>query len=280
MVLAAYLATAFAVGAVGAWHLLRDRDSPSARLMFSMAMWMALFVAPLQVVAGDLHGLNTLEHQPAKVAAMEGHYESQAGAPFYLVGWPDSDTAETRYALAIPRLGSLILKHDLDATVTGLDAWPKSDWPNVPLVFWCFRIMVGLGLAMVGVGVWSALLRWRGELYRGRLLHRATVMLGPAGFVALLAGWVVTEAGRQPYTVYGLLRTAESASPIAAPAVSASLAAFVVVYFIVFGAGLFYLLRLMRQDPEDVYSAAPPQALPRLAVGIGHDFERHSTGPG
>jgi len=149
MVLAAYLTTSFAVGAVGAWHLLRERRNPAARLMFSMAMWMALLVAPLQIVAGDLHGLNTVTHQPAKVAALEGHYETTRGAPLILFGLPDNDAARVHWAVSIPRLGSLILAHDPDAEVTGLDAWPREDWPNVPLVFWSFRVMVGIGLAMV-----------------------------------------------------------------------------------------------------------------------------------
>ena len=143
MVLAAYLTTAFAVGAVGAWHLLKDRANEGARVMFSMALWMATLVAPLQIVAGDLHGLNTFEHQPAKVAAMEGHFETQRGAPLILFGMPDMAAERTDYALAIPKLGSLILTHDLDGEVRGLKAWPPQDRPYAPLVFWSFRIMVG-----------------------------------------------------------------------------------------------------------------------------------------
>lgn len=252
MTLAAYLTTSLVVGAVGAWHLLRGRDNAAARLMFSMAMWMALVVAPLQVVAGDLHGLNTLEHQPAKVAAMEGHYETRRGAPLYLFGLPDSEAAVTRYPLAIPRAGSLILKHDPDALILGLDRWPRDEWPNVPLVFWSFRVMVGIGFAMVALGLWGLVARARRRLYQSSWLHRAAVAMGPAGFVAVLAGWTVTEAGRQPFTVYGLLRTADSVSPVDAPAVGLSLAVFVIVYLLVFGIGVYYMLRLMRQDPADV----------------------------
>ena len=250
MVLAAYLTTAFIVGAVGAWHLLRNRQDRGARIMFSMAMWMAALVAPLQIIAGDFHGLNTLEHQPAKVAAMEGHYETHKGAPLILFGIPDDDAEETRYAIEIPKLGSLILTHELEGEVKGLKAWPREERPPAEIVFWSFRIMVGLGFAMAAVGLWSLWYRLRGRLFDGRWLHWAAVAMGPSGIIAVLAGWVTTEVGRQPYTVYGLLKTAESVSPLDAPAVGASLLAFIVVYFAVFGAGVFYLLRLMRKPPE------------------------------
>ena len=250
-VIAAYLTTAFAVGGVGAWHLLRDRDNPGARTMFSMAMWMAALVAPIQIVAGDLHGLNTLEHQPAKVMAMEGHFQSHPhGAPLVLFGIIDSANQRIDYALEIPKASSLILKHDLNAPLAGLDTVPRADQPPVGIVFWAFRVMVGLGFAMAGLGLWSLIQRARGKLYATPLLHRAAVAMGPAGFVAVLAGWIVTEVGRQPFTIYGLLRTADSASPLDAPAVGASLAAFAVTYFAVFGAGIWYLFKLMHKPPE------------------------------
>ncbi len=249
MVLAAYLTTAFAVGAVGAWHLLRDPANEGARVMFSMALWMAALVAPIQIVAGDLHGLNTLEHQPAKIAAMEGHFETRRGAPLILFGMPDMAAERTDYALEIPKLGSLILTHELDGEVQGLKSWPPEDRPNAAVVFWSFRIMVGLGLLMALFGLVGLWLRWRGRLYETVWFQRAALVMGPSGFVAVLAGWITTEVGRQPYTVYGLLRTAESASPIAAPALASSLAAFALVYLVVFGAGVFYLLRLMRRPP-------------------------------
>ncbi|MEO3428962.1 cytochrome ubiquinol oxidase subunit I [Pelagibius sp. CAU 1746] len=249
MVLAAYLTTAFVVGGVGAWHLLRDRDNRGARLMFSMAMWMALVVAPLQVLAGDMHGLNTLEHQPAKIAAMEGHWETRQGAPLILFGLPDDEAEETRYALEVPHLGSLILTHEWNGEVRGLKAWPKDERPPSAVVFWSFRVMVALGFAMVGLGLWSAVLRLRGRLYASPWLHAAAVVMAPAGFAAVLAGWVTTEVGRQPWTVYGLLTTAQSSSPLDAAAVGASLLAFILVYFAVFGAGTFYVLRLMARPP-------------------------------
>lgn len=249
MVLAAYLTTALVVGAVGAWHLLRDRADAPARRMFSMAMWMLVVVAPIQILAGDMHGLNTLEHQPAKVMAMEGHYDSHPdGAPLILFGIPNAQEKRIDYAVQIPKLSSLILKHHLDAPLDGLDTIPDEDEPPVGILFWSFRIMVGLGFAMLGLGAWSLWRRMRGGLYDSPWLQRAAIAMGPMGFVAVLAGWITTEVGRQPWTVYGLLRTSESLAPVAAPAVAASLIAFIVVYFFVFGAGTIYILLMMNKS--------------------------------
>ncbi|WP_316185548.1 MULTISPECIES: cytochrome ubiquinol oxidase subunit I [unclassified Bradyrhizobium] len=251
MVLAAYLTTSLVVGAVGAWHLLRNPHLPGPRVMFSMAMWMAALVAPLQILVGDQHGLNTLEHQPVKIMAMEGHFESHKdGAPLYLFGWPDQEKGELKWALGIPKFGSLILKHQIDAPMAGLDTVPRQDWPPVPITFWSFRIMVGLGLLMLALGLFSLWERWRGRLYINRGLHRFAIAMGPAGFMAVMAGWITTETGRQPFTVYGLLRTTDSVSPLAAPAVGASLLAFIIVYFIIFAAGVLYILRLMAEPPH------------------------------
>jgi cytochrome d ubiquinol oxidase subunit I len=249
MVLAAYLTTAFIVGGVAAHHLLRDSAHRDSRVMFSMAMWMATLVAPLQVVAGDLHSLNTARHQPMKVAAMEGHFETRRGQPLILLGIPHTETATVRYALEIPKGGSVLLGHAADAELPGLDRLARSDWPHVPLLFYSFRIMVGLGLIMVGIGLWSLVQRLRGRLYDTPSLFRMARLFAPGGLVAMLCGWVVTEVGRQPYTVYGLLRTTESVSPVELPAVAGSFAAFVIVYTAVFGAGVLYSLKLMREDP-------------------------------
>jgi cytochrome d ubiquinol oxidase subunit I len=224
------------VGAVGALHLLRNKSNAEARKMFSMAMWMLAIVAPLQVVAGDFHGVNTYEHQPVKIMAMEGHYESHPeGAPLYLFGIPNEKEQRLDYAIGIPKLSSLIIKHDLNAPMKGLDTVPDELQPPVPVVFWSFRIMVGLGMLMVLAGVISLFLRWRKRLYDTPLFHRFAMVMGPTGFVAVLAGWITTEVGRQPYTVYGHLKTIESIAPVEAPAVAASLIAFIIVYFILFG---------------------------------------------
>jgi len=266
-VIGAYLTTAMVVGAVGAWHLLRDRANPGARKMFSMAMWMAALLTPIQIFVGDAHGLNTLEHQPAKVLAMEGHYEpSPNGASLILFGLPSNETAEVHYKIEVPHLGSLILKHDPNAPLPGLSDFPRDQWPPVPIVFWSFRIMVGLGFAMLGLGLWSLLARWRGALYDWSWLHRASIALGPSGFVAVLAGWVTTEVGRQPFTVYGLLRTSESHSPLDAAAVATSLIAFIVVYFSAFGAGTYYMLRMMAKPPQA--GEPEPPKIPQRAAGI------------
>jgi cytochrome d ubiquinol oxidase subunit I len=250
-VIAAYLTTALVVGGVGAWHLLKGRDTAGVRKMFSMALWMAALVAPVQIFVGDLHGLNTLEHQPAKVMAMEGHFESYPdGAPLILLGHPDSKAEKTHVLLEIPKLSSLILKHDANAPLTGLKTIPKENRPPAEIVFWSFRVMVGLGMLMLLLGLWSLAARLRKKLYAWKWLHRFALVMGPSGFVAVIAGWITTEVGRQPWVVYGLLRTADARAPIDAPAVATSLIAFVVVYFAVFGAGTWYILKLMAHPPH------------------------------
>ena len=255
MVLAAYLSTAFIVGGVGAWHLLQGRRDWATRRMFSMAMWMAALVAPVQIVAGDLHGLNTLEHQPAKIAAMEGHFETERGAPLYLFGWPDLEAEETRYGLAIPYLGSLILTHSVDGELKGLKAFPREDWPNATVIFWTFRVMVAIGSLMFLVGLVSLWLRWRRALFETAWFQRAVMVMGPSGLVAILAGWVTTEMGRQPFLVYGMFRTADGISPVAAGGVALSLLVFLLVYLLLFGIGTVYMLRLMASEPT---AARPP----------------------
>jgi len=259
VVVAAYLTTALVVGGVGAFHLLRDRANPRAQLMFSMAMWMAAIIGPLQMGLGDLQGLNSFEHQPAKVAAMEGAFDTERGARSIVIGWPDAKAAKTRFAIAIPKLASIYLTHSLNGEVRGLKAWPRADWPtNIPLVFFAFRTMVGLGLLIVALGLTSLVVRLRKRLYEARWLHRWAVVMGPAGLVAVTAGWITTEAGRQPFTVYGLLRTADSVGPVAAPGLAVSLLAFVVVYTVVFGAAGAYLLYLFNQTPEAA-DPGPPE---------------------
>ena len=265
MVSAAYLACALVVGGVGAWHLLRTRENQGARAMASMALWMIAATAPIQVIVGDLHGLNTLAHQPAKIAAMEGVFETRPGTPFTLFGLPDMQEERMDYAVEIPRLGALILTHDWNGTVRGLKDFPPEERPYSPLVFWSFRVMVGLGLLMVALGLWGLWARWRGGL--DRTLLRFMVAMAPSGFVAVLAGWTTTEVGRQPYTVYGLLRTADSVSPVGAPGVAISLAAFVVVYLIVFGAGFVFRLRLRARPPvED--ETGPEAEVPVRTAGL------------
>ena len=268
-VIGAYLTTSLVVGAVGAWHLLKASDNKGARTMFSMAMWMASLVAPLQILAGDVHGLNTLVHQPAKVMAMEGHYQSHShGAPLILFGIPNSAEKRIDYAIEIPKASSLILKHDPNAPLAGLDTIPDDREPPVAVVFWSFRIMVGIGFAILGLGLVSLFARVRGKLFQWRWLHRLAILMGPAGFIAVIAGWITTEVGRQPYTIYGLLRTMDSVSPLAAPAVGASLIAFIIVYFSVFGAGTWYIFKLMANPPKSFETAQPVEQGPIRSAGI------------
>ncbi|SDD76717.1 cytochrome bd-I ubiquinol oxidase subunit 1 apoprotein [Cupriavidus sp. YR651] len=262
MVVAAMLSTALFVAAAGAWQLLRGKNTPAVRKMFSMAMWMVLIVAPIQAVVGDAHGLNTLEHQPAKIAAMEGHWETakpgdKGGFPLIVFGIPDMEHEVTRYAIEIPRLGSLILTHSLDGQIPGLKDFPREDRPNSTILFFTFRAMVGLGVLMILYGVLGCLLRRKEALYRAKPFLRMAVVMGPSGLVALLAGWMTTEIGRQPWVVYGLLRTRDAVSAHDLGPVAISLALFVVVYFLVFGVGIRYMLRLVNKGPAEGDHADP-----------------------
>jgi cytochrome d ubiquinol oxidase subunit I len=265
MGLAAFLSTSLVVGACAAWHMMRGNRSKHVHKMFAMAMGMLVLVAPLQAYVGDAHGLNTLQYQPAKIAAIEGHWENEpgvAGVPLTLIGWPDMEQERTRFAIQVPHLGSLILTHSWDGQFKGLKSFPAQDRPNSTVVFWTFRIMVGLGLLMITLGLWALWARWRGRLYDARLLHRFALCMGPAGLVAILAGWYTTEIGRQPWVVYGLMRTADAVTPHQAPEVGLTLLLFVVVYFLVFGAGIGYLLRLMRQAPDSDSGHTPASGGP------------------
>ncbi|MEN5277904.1 cytochrome ubiquinol oxidase subunit I [Brucella sp. TWI432] len=261
MTVAAFLATALFVGASGAWHLLRGRRDARVRKMFSMAMWMILAVTPVQIFIGDLHGLNTLEHQPAKVAAMEGHWRNVpgAGVPLILFGWPDMESEETLYKIEIPRLGGLILTHSLDGQYPGLSEFAREDRPNSTVVFWSFRIMVGLGMLMLLLGVWSVWLRLRSGLYVQKWFLRFAIWMGPSGLIAILAGWYTTEIGRQPWLVYGVMRTADGVSSHSALALSTTLIIFMVMYFAVFGTGVSYMLKLVAKGPAKSEDANPPR---------------------
>ena len=251
MVTATFLTTSFVVAGISAWYLLKERFTAYSRISFSMAIGLISILAPLQILLGDLHGLNTLHHQPTKVAAMEGHWEGGSGAPLILFGLPDMEAEENHYEIAIPYLSSLILTHELEGKVPGLKDVPPDHRPYVPLVFWAFRVMVGLGFLMLGVGLTSLVLRVRGELYDRPMFLGLCALMTPAGFVALLAGWFTTEAGRQPWTVYGLLSTADSVTPaLTGGAALTSLVTFIVVYALIFTAGTYYILRLLKLGPE------------------------------
>lgn len=254
MGVAAFLASAFFIAASAAWHLLKGNTSSAMKKMLSMSLWMILILAPIQALIGDVHGLNTLKHQPAKIAAIEGHWENKPGeaTPLILFGMPDMDAEKTKYALEIPYLGSLILTHSLDKQVPALKEFPKEDRPNSLIVFWSFRIMVGLGMLMILVGVWGTWLRYKNKLYQSKAFLRLTFLMAPSGLIAILAGWFTTEVGRQPWVVYGIQRTRDAVSAHGEMHMSISLLIFFVVYSSVFGIGYAYMLKLIRKGTPEV----------------------------
>lgn len=247
---ASLLTTCFFVAGISAW-LLRKRNVRSfASHSLKLALLLAAVLAPAQILIGDASGLNTEEHQPMKVAAMEGRWDTMAGAPLVLFAWPDQAAATNRYALEIPKAASLILKHDANGVVKGLDQVAPENRPNVPLVFWSFRVMVGLGFLFLTLAWFGSWLILRRRLERTGWFLRVCTWATPLGFVATVAGWWVTEVGRQPWVVYGLLRTGDMVSPLAAGQVLSSLIAFVAMYSALFVAMLYYLLKVVRGGPD------------------------------
>jgi cytochrome d ubiquinol oxidase subunit I len=254
MVLAAFITTCFVIGGVSAGYLRRGVHVDAGRRMLKLAVVFAAIAVPTQIFVGDLHGLNVGKHQPTKLAAMEAHWEQGAkgeGVPLILFALPNQEQERNDYEIAVPKLGSVILTHSLDGEVQPLKAVPADERPPVAPVFFAFRVMVGLGLlmlALVLLSVWQ----WRhGKLFTSALVLNGWRAMTLAGFVAILSGWYVVEIGRQPYVVYGLLRTAEAVTPtLAAGSVMTSLLVFAAVYFTVFGAGIWYLLKLIRKGPQ------------------------------
>jgi len=247
-----FLTTAFAVLGVSAWHLKHGRHVTEARTVLDMTVvFIAIFV-PIQIIAGDLHGVNTLHHQPVKLAAMEGLWDTQSHAPAVLFAIPD-EKAERNFAeISIPTLASYYLGHSADAVIKGLKEAPAEDRPPVAPVFFAFRIMVGIGILMLVTACWGLWLRWRDRLFTTRAYHNACLAMLPAGFVAVIAGWTVTEVGRQPWVVYGLMRTRDAVSPsLTGSDVLISIALYILVYLVVFGAGIFYMVRLARAGPPE-----------------------------
>src|SRR5471032_1461820 len=250
MAIAAFIVAALVVAACAAYHLLKGRKDPAIKKMFSMSLWLLLVLTPLQAVVGDQHGLNTSEYQPAKIAAIEGLWNTEkGGTALNLFGIPDMQAETTRYAVSIPHLGSLILTHSWDGEIRGLKEFPPQDRPNSTVVFWSFRIMAGLGVLMILMSLAAWGLRRRERLFESKWFQRFAVVMGPSGFITLLAGWVTTEAGRQPWVVYGVMRTSQAVSPLTTQQVGISLMTFVAVYFLVFGTGIYYMLKLMRSGP-------------------------------
>ncbi|MGB7289794.1 MAG: cytochrome ubiquinol oxidase subunit I [Candidatus Macondimonas sp.] len=250
MLMASFLTTSLVVAGVSAWHLQRIQSAALARPAFAIATLALAILAPLQIVMGDLHGLQVQRHQPMKIAAMEGLWETTAGAPLLVFAWPDMAAERNHFEIAIPKLASLILQHDSEGTVLGLKEVAPADRPLVPLVFFSFRIMVGLGFWFLFLGVVGLLLRWRGTLFSNRPYALLCMASAPLGFVATLAGWIVTETGRQPWIVQGLMRTSEAVSAVPARAILTTLSLFVAVYGTLLLAYLYYLSKLIRQGPD------------------------------
>ncbi len=256
-VVAFYVTTGFVVVGIGAYYLRRGRFVEEGQRMVSMTLWLLTVLVPLQIFLGDRHGLNTLEYQPAKLAAIEAHWETGRRMPLTLFALPDQEAATSRYAIDVPDLGSLILTHDPNGTVRGLKEFPPDQWPPVAITFFAFRIMVGIGLlmlALVALGWW---LRARGRLFAAGWFLCCCEIAAPFGFLGVLAGWTTTEVGRQPWTVYGLMRTAESVSPsLTGSDVLISLIGYGAVYLIMFPAGVALMARIVRRGPGEA-SAEP-----------------------
>ncbi len=257
MVTAAYLTTALVVLAVGARHVMAGRQIAEGRTMMRMAIGMLATLAPLQLFIGDEHGLNTLAHQPIKIAAMEAHWDGSKPGALVLFAWPDEASETNRYQLAIPKAGSLILTHDLNGLFPGLKSVSAADRPPLLPVFFAFRIMVGIGLLMIAIAYVGLWLWWRRRLFETPWFVRFTAQTWWLGFVAVISGWIVTETGRQPWVVTGILRSADATSPIGAGSVAASLLLFVLVYAIVFSMGIYYINRLIARGAEG-RAAEPP----------------------
>jgi cytochrome bd ubiquinol oxidase subunit I len=277
MLNAAYLTTAAVVLAVGARYLLAGRHVEESRTMLRMAVGMIFVSAPLQLVIGDQHDLNTLEHQPVKVAAMEGHWRESDPGDLVLFAFPDEEAETNRFEIAIPHLGSLILRHDWEGTYPGLADFPRDERPPVMNVFWAFRIMVGIGMLLIAAGIAGAWLWWRGRLFESRWFLRAASLAWPLGFIAILAGWFVTEQGRQPWLVYGLMRTADGISPVPAASIAGTLALFVLIYGIVFSMGVYYINRLIVAGPKPVAVEAPA-GVPNRPLSAAEEATREATG--
>jgi len=273
MLNASYLTAGFVVLAVGARYLLAGRFLEEARTMTRMALGLLVVLAPLQLFIGDQHGLNTLEHQPTKVAAMEGHWDSSKPGDFYILAWPDAKSESNHFdTLIIPHGSSLILTHKWDGLFPSLKDVPANERPPVANVFFAFRIMLGLGLFMIAAALFGVLLWWRRTLFETRWYLHIVAQTWWVGFVAVIAGWFVTEQGRQPWTVQGLLRTADAVSPVPGSSVFTTLALFILVYGVVFGTGIYFINRFINLGPKTTSEPAPPRT--SISIVGGPEWQR------
>lgn len=251
MALASFLTAALVVAGVSAWFILQKREVEANRKALSIALWFLLVLAPAQAVVGDFHGLNTLKHQPMKVAAMEGNWETSTGVPLLLFAIPDQEAQANHFEVKIPKLASYVLTHDWDGEVPGLKDVPIEEQPPVFIVFWSFRIMVGLGFLMIGFALWGLILRPKGRYYQSPRFLNGLRLMSISPFIAVLAGWVVTEVGRAPWLIYGQMTHAEGLTPSLTGGMALfTLIGYVVVYSLVFSAGVYYLLQVFKGGLE------------------------------
>ena len=246
-----FITTGFVVLGVGAYLLRRGNFAEEGRTMMSMTLWLLSVLVPLQIFLGDHHGLNTLQYQPAKLAAIESRWETGRSIPLTLFAIPDEKAERNDAAIEIPLLGSLILTHKADGEITGLKDFPADQRPPVAIPFFAFRIMVGCGMLMLGIVLFGGWLRWSRRLTTTPWFLLLCEFATPIGFVAVIAGWITTEVGRQPWTVYGLLRTSASVSPsLTGRDVAISLLSYMAVYLFMYPAGLLVVLRIVRAGPS------------------------------
>ncbi len=268
-----YVTTGFVVLAVGAWLIRKKDHAAEGRVMLTTTLALLAVLVPLQILLGDMHGLNTLKFQPAKLAAIEAHWTSEARAPLTLFAIPDQAAETNRAAIEVPLLGSLILTHDINGVVPGLKDFPAKDRAPVIVPFFAFRIMVGLGLLMLALVALGWMLRFAGRLFSSGWFLQTLVWCGPIGFLAVLAGWTTTEVGRQPWTVYGLLRTADSVTPsLTGGDVLISLLGYAVVYLIVYPVGLWFMVQAVKRGPGALtvpVGAGRPAAPVKAPPGVG-----------
>ena len=277
MLNAAYLTTGFVVLAVGARYLVAGRNVEEGRIMLRMAIGLTAILAPLQLILGDQHGLNTLDHQPIKIAAMEAHWDGSKPGDFHIFAWPDEKAEQNRFEISIPKAASLILTHRMNGLFPGLTSVPASERPPVAVVFFSFRIMIAIGFFMIGAALFGAFLWWRGTLFDTDWYLRAMAQCWWVGFVAVVAGWIVTETGRQPWIVQGILRTANATSPVPAASIAGTLALFVIAYGVVFSFGIYYINRLIAQGPSGP-AAAETGHFSASPISAAHDAGRSAVG--
>jgi cytochrome d ubiquinol oxidase subunit I len=279
MLSAAYLTTSLVVLSVGARYLLAGRYLEEAKTMMRMGVGMLALLTPIQLFIGDQHGLNTLKHQPIKIAAVEAHWDGSKPGELVLFAWPDAKSETNLFQVAIPKLGSLIVTHDPDGLFPGLTSVPPADRPPIVPVFFAFRAMVGIGLLMLAAGWVGALLWWRGALFETRWYLVPLAWSWWLGFVAVISGWIVTETGRQPWVAYNILRTADAISPVAAGSVLTTLILFVLVYGIVFAMGIYYINRLIHRGPEGHAAEPPERGTPARPLSSVVDASREALAP-